>query len=163
MWTLIGTGSVLMLIGPVLIALVSWPSSMPARFRPARNLPLESVLPLLWPVPPWRCHIPVPAFPSTYLTTDIPYDATSITAGLNHFEQNCTGCHGVSGHGDGPAASSLPVKPADLSAPHTALHTGGDLYWWITHGILTSGMPPFEDVLTKDNAGTSLIFSVLFP
>ena len=34
MWTLIGTGSVLMLVGPVLIALVSWPSLVPARFRP---------------------------------------------------------------------------------------------------------------------------------
>src|SRR5208283_1226134 len=47
--------------------------------------------------------------------------------------------------------SSLPIKPADLSAPHTALHTPGDLYWWISHGILASGMPPFGEVLTKDN------------
>ena len=37
MWTLIGTGSVLMLVGPVLIALVSWPSSLPARFRPKQK------------------------------------------------------------------------------------------------------------------------------
>ena len=95
--------------------------------------------------------ISVQAFPSTYLTTDIPYAATSIAAGLKHYEDNCTGCHGVSGHGDGPAASSLPVKPADLSAPHTALHTPGDLYWWITHGIQASGMPAFDDVLTNDD------------
>ena len=152
MWALIGTGSVLMLAGPVLLALVSWPSSLPARFRPKQNLVLGVGVAALvagcaLALPP----ISVPAFPSTYLTTDIPYDATSIAAGLNHFEQNCTGCHGVSGHGDGPAASSLPIKPADLSAPHTALHTPGDLYWWITHGILASGMPPFGDVLTNDD------------
>ena len=152
MWTLIGTGSVLMLVGPVLIALVSWPSSLPARFRPKPNLVLgvgvaAFVAGCALALPP----ISVPAFPSTYLTTDIPYAVTSIAAGLKHYEDNCTGCHGVSGHGDGPAASSLPIKPADLSAPHTALHTPGDLYWWITHGILASGMPPFGDVLTNDD------------
>ena len=152
MWTLIGTGSVLMLVGPVLIALVSWPSSLPARFRPKQNLVLGvGVAALVAGCALALPQISVPAFPSTYLTTDIPYDATSIAAGLNHFEQNCTGCHGVSGHGDGPAASSLPIKPADLSAPHTALHTPGDLYWWISHGILASGMPPFDEVLTKDD------------
>ena len=95
--------------------------------------------------------ISVPAFPSTYLTTEIPFSVTSIAAGLKHYEDNCTGCHGVSGHGDGAAASSLPVKPADLSAPHTALHTAGDLYWWISHGILASGMPAFGDVLSSDD------------
>ena len=95
--------------------------------------------------------ISVQAFPDTYLATDIPFAATSIAAGLKHYEENCTGCHGVSGHGDGPAASSLPVKPADLSAPHTALHTAGDLYWWVTHGIPASGMPAFADVLTNDD------------
>jgi mono/diheme cytochrome c family protein len=94
--------------------------------------------------------ISVQAFPDTYLATDIPYAATSIAAGLKHYENNCTGCHGVSGHGDGPVASSLPISPADLSAPHTALHTGGDLYWWVTHGITNSPMPAFGDVLTDD-------------
>jgi putative copper export protein/mono/diheme cytochrome c family protein/peroxiredoxin len=151
-WTLIGTGSVLILAGPVLIALVSWPSLMPAKFRLKPNLVLGVGVAALvagcaLALPP----ISVPAFPSTYVTTEIPYAVTSIAGGLKHFEQNCTGCHGVSGHGDGPAASTLPVKPADLSAPHTALHTPGDLYWWITHGIPASGMPAFNDILTNDD------------
>ena len=97
---------------------------------------MPPALPPSWRFAPWRFPpISVQAYPDTYLTTDIPYAVTSIAAGLKHYEQNCTGCHGVSGHGDGPAASSLPIKPADLSAPHTALHTPGDLYWWITHGM----------------------------
>lgn len=97
--------------------------------------------------------ISVQAYPDTYLTTDIPFAATSVAAGLRHYEENCTPCHGVSGHGDGPLAASMPVnqKPADLSAPHTALHTAGDLYWWITHGIDGTPMPAFGAVLKDDD------------
>ena len=145
-------GHVLILLGLAALAFSLVPSLRPAWFRLRANTSLGAGIAaalvgsaLAFPA------ISVQAFPDTYLTTDIPYAATSITAGLNHFEQNCTGCHGVSGHGDGPAASSLPVKPADLSAPHTALHTGGDLYWWVTHGIPASGMPAFADVLTNDD------------
>ena len=145
-------GHVLILLGLAALAFGLLPSLRPAWFRLRANTSLGAGIAaalvgsgLAFPA------ISVQAFPDTYLTTEIPYAATSITAGLNHFEQNCTGCHGVSGHGDGPAASSLPVKPADLSAPHTALHTGGDLYWWVTHGIPASGMPAFADVLTKDD------------
>lgn len=96
--------------------------------------------------------ISVQAYRDTYLTTDIPYAVPSISAGLKHYEENCTACHGVSGHGDGPLAADMPAdkKPADLSAPHTALHTSGDLYWWITHGIENSPMPGFGDTLKDD-------------
>jgi mono/diheme cytochrome c family protein/peroxiredoxin len=145
-------GHVLILLGLAVLAFGLVPSLRPAGFRLRAHTSLGAGIAaalvgsgLAFPA------ISVQAFPDTYLATDIPYAATSIAAGLNHFEQNCTGCHGVSGHGDGPAASSLPVKPADLSAPHTALHTGGDLYWWVTHGIAASGMPAFADVLTNDD------------
>lgn len=145
-------GHVLILLGLAALAFGLLPSLRPAWFRLRANTSLGVGIAaaligcgLAFPA------ISVQAFPDTYLVTEIPYAATSITAGLNHFEQNCTGCHGVSGHGDGPAASSLLVKPADLSAPHTALHTGGDLYWWVTHGIPASGMPAFADVLTNDD------------
>jgi len=145
-------GHVLILLGLAALAFGLLPSLRPAWFRLRPNTSLGAGIAaalvgcgLAFPA------ISVQAFPDTYLATDIPFAATSIAAGLNHYEQNCTGCHGVSGHGDGPAASSLPVKPADLSAPHTALHTGGDLYWWVTHGIPASGMPAFADVLTNDD------------
>ncbi|MGH6822907.1 MAG: CopD family protein, partial [Methylocella sp.] len=106
--------------------------------------------------------ISVQAYPDTYLATDIPFAATSIVAGLKHYEDNCTGCHGVSGHGDGPVAASLPIVPADLSAPHTALHTGGDLYWWVTHGITGTPMPAFADVLTDDERWDIINFTGAF-
>jgi mono/diheme cytochrome c family protein len=33
--------------------------------------------------------------------------------GKRLYQTYCTGCHGASGKGDGPAAKTLPVKPAD--------------------------------------------------
>jgi len=103
-------------------------------------------------------QISVPAFPSTYLTTDILRRDVDCCR-LNHFEQNCTGCHGVSGHGDGPAASSLPIKPADLSA-RTRLCTlqatsigGYPMAFWRRECRLLVRCSP------KIIAGTSLIFS----
>lgn len=33
--------------------------------------------------------------------------------GRRIYSTYCAGCHGVSGKGDGPAAKSLPVRPAD--------------------------------------------------
>lgn len=95
--------------------------------------------------------ISVQAYPDTFLTTEIPYSTQSVAAGLRHFEENCTPCHGVSGLGNGPLAKSMKVQPADFSAPHTSLHTAGDLYWWVTHGIEPSGMPAFGDALTNDD------------
>lgn len=36
-------------------------------------------------------------------------------SGKDMFVQYCTPCHGVSGKGDGPAASAMRVRPADLT------------------------------------------------
>jgi putative copper resistance protein D len=44
----------------------------------------------------------------------------------------------------------LPKLPADLTAPHTAQHTAGDMFWWLTHGIPAGGMPPFGAVLSEE-------------
>ena len=92
----------------------------------------------------------VPAFPDTYRRPDTPYLTVSIARGRQLFESHCVSCHGTGGHGDGRLAASLPVPPANLSEPHTALHTAGDMFWWFTHGIPQSGMPGFGDVLSAE-------------
>jgi putative copper export protein/mono/diheme cytochrome c family protein len=146
-------GALLILAGLAVLAFQIMPSFKPKWFRLGANASLAAGIGIMvagsalaFPA------ISVQAYPDTYLTTDIPFAATSVAAGLKHYEEDCTPCHGVSGHGDGPLASSMPVnqKPADLSAPHTALHTAGDLYWWITHGISGTPMPGFHDALTDD-------------
>ena len=85
-----------------------------------------------------------PAFPTTYLRSPVPYNAASIASGARLYEQNCLACHGSYGYGDGPAANSLPVKPANLTE-HLFHHREGDLFWWLQHGIAGSSMPGFGD------------------
>jgi len=98
----------------------------------------------LWP-------LTVPAYPDTYRRSTVPYLTVSMFEGKKHFERQCTACHGPGGLGDGPAAKGLPKQPANLSEPHTALHTAGDMYWWLEHGIQPSGMPGFADVLSDED------------
>lgn len=90
-------------------------------------------------------QLSVPAFPHTYRRSASPYLTVSIVQGKRHFERHCMGCHGTGALGDGPLAKKLLLKPpANLSEPHTALHTAGDLFWWLTEGIPESGMPGFS-------------------
>ncbi len=48
-----------------------------------------------------------------YVLADVVNDA--VEAGKNEYARSCELCHGVSGTGDGPYASSLIAKPADLT------------------------------------------------
>jgi putative copper resistance protein D len=91
----------------------------------------------------------VDAYPTTYLGSTVPYQAASIGIGLRLYQDNCAICHGVNGRGDGPVGRQLRRQPADLTAPHTAAHTVGDLFWWISHGIRGSAMPGFEDRVSE--------------
>jgi hypothetical protein len=56
-------------------------------------------------------------------------------------------CHGAAGHGNGPAAATLAVHPADLTAPHLFAHTPGDLFWWVSHGKGDGVMPGFASII----------------
>ena len=92
----------------------------------------------------------IDAYPTTYLRPSVAYQAGAITAGAALYQSNCAGCHGPRGAGDGPDGRGLPRSPADLRAPHTAQHTAGDLFWWISHGIPGSGMPGFGSRLSEE-------------
>ncbi|MFI4887200.1 MAG: c-type cytochrome [Burkholderiales bacterium] len=85
----------------------------------------------------------VPAFPTTYATSPIPYTADAVARGAARFAQRCGSCHGPEGRGDGPAAAVLPVKPVNL-AEHAMHHPQGNLFWWIAHGIPHAPMPAFS-------------------
>ena len=91
----------------------------------------------------------VPAHPTTYFRSPVRYTAASIARGARLFAQNCVTCHGLYGYGDGPAAASLPVKPANLTEEHLFHHGEGNLFWWLQHGIPGTPMPGFSDQMAE--------------
>jgi putative copper resistance protein D len=97
-------------------------------------------------VPP----LSVDAYPTTYRRPPVTYQAASIVEGAALYRSHCVACHGPTGAGDGPARPALPRPPADLRAAHTAQHTAGDLFWWISAGIPAARMPGFAGVLDEE-------------
>jgi mono/diheme cytochrome c family protein/uncharacterized membrane protein len=91
-----------------------------------------------------------PAYPTSFYAAAQPYDASSVVHGAGLYVDNCAPCHGATGRGDGPAASRLPIRPADLTEPHLFAHSPGDLFWWVSHGMDEGVMPGFADVLSPN-------------
>ncbi len=112
----------------------------------------------------------VPAYPTSFATSLTDFDGFGIARGARLFAQNCVGCHGATGRGDGPLARTLDIPPADLTAPHLWEHADGDLFWFLTHGIDSprgQAMPGFPqlgtearwaliDFVRANNAGRSM-------
>ena len=94
----------------------------------------------------------VPAYPETYRKTPVPFDAISVANGATLFAANCVACHGPQAKGNGVEAKRFAKPPVDLlTEPHTALHTAGDFFSWLTHGIPGTGMPEFSDELSEED------------
>jgi putative copper resistance protein D len=94
----------------------------------------------------------VDAYPETYRKTPVPFDTISIANGAAHFAENCVACHGPQGKGDGVMAKSFAKPPVDmLTEPHTAKHTAGDFFHWLSFGIPDTGMPSFGDKLDEED------------
>jgi putative copper export protein/mono/diheme cytochrome c family protein len=88
-----------------------------------------------------------PAYPTTFYSPTEAYAAASVMRGATVYRQNCALCHGADGRGDGSAAATLSVRPADLTAPHLLAHPVGDLFWWVSHGKGDGAMPGFAPVI----------------
>jgi len=63
------------------------------------------------------------------------------------YESACWTCHGLTGRGDGPAATGLTPKPADHSSAKVQHQADGALFWKLSKG--RGVMPPFETTLSK--------------
>jgi putative copper resistance protein D len=98
----------------------------------------------------WLPKLTVDAYPTTYVRSVVPYNALSVANGLHLYSEYCAVCHGTEGYGDGPAAAGLRPRPADLTAKHTADHTAGDLFWWLSYGMKGRAMPGFQDRLSEE-------------
>jgi len=92
------------------------------------------------------------AFPETYRKTPVPFDTISVANGAALFAANCVPCHGPQAKGNGVLAKTFAIQPVDLlTEPHTAKHTAGDFFHWLTHGIPGTGMPAFGDKLSEED------------
>jgi len=94
----------------------------------------------------------IDAYPETYRRTPVPFDTISIANGSALFAENCVACHGLQGKGNGVLAKSFAKPPVDmLTEPHTAKHTAGDFFHWLTYGIPDTGMPAFAEQLSEED------------
>lgn len=78
-----------------------------------------------------------------------PLGATASADGANVFHTNCETCHGVQGHGDGPAGQSLDPKPKNLAALQTAA-SDDYLFWRISEGKPGTSMVAWKGILTEE-------------
>ncbi len=78
------------------------------------------------------------------------------------YELYCAQCHGVEGHGDGPASIKttggyIRPEPADFEESGSDFTNYGRWVWKVTKGVETTNMPPWEQALSKNE-----IFLVIF-
>jgi mono/diheme cytochrome c family protein len=79
--------------------------------------------------------------------------AQELSDGKRMYQAYCSGCHGLSGKGDGPAAKTLPVKPADHTRIEMNQYTDQYLIEIISKGGVGVGrsaqMPAWGAVLKE--------------
>ena len=122
--------------------------------RRIRWIAAAAALVIAWFAVPHLDLLFVPAYPTSFYHSPTGFAVAAIVQGASQFPTHCAVCHGAQGHGDGPAAASLPVPPADLTAAHLWMHSDGELFWWLQHGIEAPegglAMPGFGAILSAD-------------
>ena len=140
-------------IGIVLLILAAWTVALgrSKHWEPKWRITIPSVLAvcaLVAALPPLATQ----AFSETYRKTPVPFDTISVANGATIFASNCVPCHGPQAKGNGVLAKTFAIPPVDLlTEPHTAKHTAGDFFHWLTHGIPGTGMPAFADKLSEED------------
>ncbi|MCE5326206.1 MAG: cbb3-type cytochrome c oxidase subunit II [Planctomycetaceae bacterium] len=93
--------------------------------------------------PPWR------AMPNPY-----PASEAALLRGHKIFQDNCLGCHGPIGDGQGPAAAHLDPPPLNFTILRKHLidgrYIGGLFYYQIMNGVTGTSMPYFKRDLESE-------------
>ncbi|TRO53244.1 c-type cytochrome [Candidatus Bathyarchaeota archaeon] len=81
--------------------------------------------------------------------------------GMALFNLYCAQCHGVEGHGDGPASSKtggyITPEPANFTESGSDFTNYGRYVWKVREGVETTNMPPWKYVLSDED-----IFKIIF-
>jgi len=100
---------------------------------------------------------PVAAVPADYAGRTNPLGAEAATEGSKVFKSNCEACHGVQGHGDGPAAGALDPQPKNLAVFQKIV--GDDyLFWRISEGKPGTSMVAWKGILTEEQIWQAVSF-----
>jgi mono/diheme cytochrome c family protein len=85
------------------------------------------------------------AMPSsaTAVKNPVPNSPEALRAGMLHFADHCTICHGNDGSGDTVLGRGMYPKPPDLRARATQGRADGEIFWIIENGVRLTGMPAF--------------------
>lgn len=94
-------------------------------------------------------NVPTPPVPLTarFATNPVPDTKETWDAGRATYQKNCAICHGPRALGDGPAAFTLNPRPFNLQF-HVPLHAPGEVYYWISTGVVGTAMPPWKEALS---------------
>jgi mono/diheme cytochrome c family protein len=94
----------------------------------------------------------VPA-PYAKLANPLPKTAATVERGAKVYADNCASCHGPAGDGDGPAASNLNPRPANLAWLSRMPMSRWDpfMFWTVSEGgaPVGSAMPGFKTSLSE--------------
>lgn len=119
-----------------------------------RWLALIAAIGIAWFAAPHLDLLLVQAYPTSYDRSPTGFAAAGIVQGGALFPGNCASCHGAAGHGDSATGRGLPIPPADLTAAHLWMHSDGELFWWLSHGMEAPqgglAMPGFAGVLSDE-------------
>ncbi len=79
-----------------------------------------------------------------------PLTAPDLTHGRSLYVENCAGCHGDTGAGDGPVALNAGLIPGSFLDPTSARsQTPYEWFATITNGRLEKIMPPWKEALSE--------------
>ncbi len=111
------------------------------------------------PATPAATPLPTPPAPYAGKTNPLKGNADAAAQGKDQFASLCASCHGDDAKGDGPAASALNPKPANLVevVPNAS---DAYLFWRVSEG---GGFAPFNSAMPahKDTMSETQIWQVI--
>ena len=92
----------------------------------------------------------------------VPGSAPALARGAQVYQQNCAGCHGLAGRGDGPDGLGLTPPPGALSDGVRLVDVSPlDFYRRITIGVAGTAMPAFETRLSAADRWAAAAYATL--
>lgn len=77
----------------------------------------------------------------------VPADEPSFLAGVNVYQQDCQGCHGMPGQKSEFATAMYPPPPQLFEGKGVSDDPVQETYWKVVNGIRLTGMPAFKGIL----------------